>query len=44
MALQHLGFENVYNISGSFAGLSYFEYYNDKTTDRKPIVTQYNFQ
>lgn len=44
MALQHLGFDNVYNVAGSFLGLSYFEYYNDKTMGRKPIVTEYNFQ
>src|SRR5699024_8003216 len=43
-ALQHLGFDNVYNVSGSFMGLSFFEYYNDKATDREPIVTQYNFE
>ncbi len=44
MALQHLGFDNVYNVSGSFMGLSFFEYYNDKVTGRKPIVTEYNFE
>ncbi|MGI5901490.1 MAG: FAD-dependent oxidoreductase [Desulfitobacteriia bacterium] len=44
MALQHLGFENVYNVSGSFLGLSFYEYYNDKSQDRKPIVTEYNFE
>lgn len=43
MALQHLGFDNVYNVSGSFLGISFFEYFNDKTTGRKPIVTDYNF-
>ena len=43
MALQHLGFDNVYNVSGSFMGISFFEYFNDKTTSRKPIVTDYNF-
>jgi len=44
MALQHLGFDNVYNISGSFMGISYFEYFNDQATGRKPIVTDYNFK
>ena len=44
MALQHLGFDNVYNVSGSFLGLSFYEYFNDKTTGRKPIVTGYNFE
>lgn len=41
--LQHLGFENVYNVAGSYLGLSYFEYYNDKTINRESIVTKYNF-
>lgn len=44
MALQHMGFDNVYNVAGSFIGISYFEYYNDKATGRKPIVTDYNFE
>ncbi|QXM06379.1 FAD-dependent oxidoreductase [Crassaminicella indica] len=44
LALQNLGFENVYNISGGFLGLSFYEYFNDKTTDRKMIVTDYNFE
>lgn len=44
LALQHLGFDNVYNISGSFMGISFYEYFNDKTTGREPIVTEYNFE
>ncbi len=43
LALQHLGFKNLYNISGGFMGLSFYEYFNDQTTDRKMIVTDYNF-
>lgn len=43
MALQHLGFENVINISGGFEGLSFYEYFNDKSTGRESIVTGYNF-
>ncbi|MCM1988662.1 FAD-dependent oxidoreductase [Oceanirhabdus seepicola] len=43
LALQNLGFENVYNVSGGFLGLSFYEYFNDETTDRKRIVTDYNF-
>ena len=43
MALKHRGFDNVVNISGSFLGASYYEYYNDLTTGRKKIVTNYNF-
>lgn len=44
LALQNLGFTNVYNITGSFLGLSFYEYYNDKTMNRNRIVTEYNFK
>lgn len=44
MALQNLGFDNVINITGSFLGLSNYEYYNDKVLNREPIVTKYNFK
>lgn len=37
------GFTNVTNISGSFLGVCLYEYFNDKTTGREPIVTDYNF-
>jgi NADPH-dependent 2,4-dienoyl-CoA reductase/sulfur reductase-like enzyme/rhodanese-related sulfurtransferase len=30
LALQNLGYQNVYNITGSFLALSFFEYFNDK--------------
>ena len=43
LALQNLGFSNVWNICGGFMGLSFFEYFNDKTSGREPIVTDYNF-
>lgn len=43
LALQNLGYKNVTNISGSFLGLSYYEYYNDKQTGRDSILTNYNF-
>jgi rhodanese-related sulfurtransferase len=43
-ALQHLGYDNLYNISGSFLGVSYYEYYNDVTLDREKIVSAYNFK
>jgi NADPH-dependent 2,4-dienoyl-CoA reductase/sulfur reductase-like enzyme/rhodanese-related sulfurtransferase len=43
LALQQLGFNNVYNVTGSFLALSFYEYFNDKTTDRDSIVTEYNF-
>ena len=42
-ALGQLGFTDVYNITGSFLGISMFEYFNDVTKDRDPIVTDYNF-
>lgn len=44
LALQNLGFDEVYNITGSFLGLSFYEYYNDKATGRDSIVTEYNFR
>lgn len=44
MALKNLGYDNVVNITGSFLGLSHFEYYNDKIQNREPIVTKYNFR
>lgn len=44
LALRNLGYTNVYNITGSFLGLSFYEYYNDKTMNRNSIVTEYNFK
>lgn len=41
--LKNLGFENIKNVSGSFLGLSLYEYFNDKTQGREPIITSYNF-
>ncbi|MCI9477206.1 MAG: FAD-dependent oxidoreductase [Emergencia sp.] len=41
--LQGNGFENIANISGSFLGISLYEYFNDKVLNREPIVTAYNF-
>ncbi|MDZ7543244.1 pyridine nucleotide-disulfide oxidoreductase, partial [Clostridium perfringens] len=43
LALQHLGYDNVFNVAGGFMGISFYEYYNDKVLDREPIVTEYNF-
>ncbi len=43
MALQHLGYTNIYNIAGGFMGISFYEYFNDQTMDREKIVTDYNF-
>lgn len=42
-ALQNLGYENVYNISGSFLGVSLYEYFTDQMEHRQPILTNYNF-
>jgi len=42
-ALQNLGYTNIYNIAGGFMGLSFYESFNDETTGRKKIVTDYNF-
>lgn len=43
MALIGRGFDNIINISGSFLGISYYEYFTDVTTGRDKIVTEYNF-
>lgn len=44
LALQNLGYNNVYNITGSFLGISFYEYYNDIAKQRDRIVTEYNFR
>ena len=44
LALQGKGFRNVYNISGGFLGLCFYEYFNDRTKNREPIVTAYSFE
>lgn len=43
LALQNMGFNNVINITGSFLGLSFYEYFQDQQLERERIVTQYNF-
>ncbi|HAM80660.1 FAD-dependent oxidoreductase [Ornithinibacillus bavariensis] len=43
MALENLGYTNVYNISGSYLGINLYEYFNDLVTGREKIVTAYNF-
>ena len=43
-ALQGNGYRNLYNISGSFLGISLYEYFNDIRLQREPIVTEYNFR
>jgi len=44
LALQNRGYTNVYNLSGGFIELCFYEYYTDKTTGRTPIVTAYDFE
>ncbi|MDO5417785.1 MAG: FAD-dependent oxidoreductase [Lachnospiraceae bacterium] len=41
--LQGNGYTNVTNLSGSFLGISLYEYFNDVTEGRTPILTNYNF-
>ncbi len=43
LILQANGFNDVYNISGSYLGISFYEYFNDTITSRPKIVTDYNF-
>lgn len=43
MCLQGNGYTNLYNISGSYLGISLYEYFNDQATGREPILTEYNF-
>ncbi len=44
LTLQYLGFEDVHNVCGGFMGISYYEYFTDKMTERVPILTEYNFE
>ena len=44
LALQNLGFDNVVNITGSFLGISLYEFFDDLRKNREPIVTEYNFK
>jgi len=41
--LLHKGYTDVYSIAGGFMALCFYEYYNDKTQGREPVVTAYNF-
>lgn len=43
MALQHMGYDNLFNISGSYLGICCYEYFNDQVMGREKIVTAYNF-
>ncbi len=42
-ALVNLGYTNVFNIVGSFLGLSEYEYYHDQVSNREPLVDHYRF-
>jgi NADPH-dependent 2,4-dienoyl-CoA reductase/sulfur reductase-like enzyme/rhodanese-related sulfurtransferase len=42
--LMQSGFPDVYNVAGSFLALCWYEYYQDRTQGREPLVTQYNFE
>lgn len=37
------GFDEVYNIQGSYCAISHYEYFNDIDKNRESILTQYNF-
>lgn len=43
-SLRNMGYDNVFNMSGSYLGFSLYEYFNDQTQNREPIVTKYNFK
>ncbi len=43
LALGYHGFHNIYNVSGGFIGICFYEYFNDTTTGREKIVTEYTF-
>jgi len=44
LALQAKGYRQVFNISGGFLGVCAYEYFNDKTQGREPIVTDYDLK
>jgi len=44
LMLQSKGYDKVINISGGFKGVCAYEYFNDKTSGRKPIVTAYDLK
>ncbi len=43
LILQANGFDDVYNVSGGFLGISFYEAFNDARLGREAIVTDYNF-
>ena len=44
LMLQSKGYDKVINISGGFKGVCAYEYFNDQTSDRAPIVTAYDLK
>jgi len=44
MTLLNSGYEQVYNVSGSFLGICLYEYFQDVSQSREPIVTSYHFK
>jgi len=42
LTLQAKGYTQVFNISGGFLGVCCYEYFNDKTLGREPIVSDYD--
>ena len=44
MALQSKGYRNAFNVSGGFLELCTYEYFNDRTQEREPIVSAYDFK
>jgi len=44
LTLQAKGYTQVFNISGGFLGVCCYEYFNDKTLAREPIVTDYDLK
>lgn len=44
MALQHLGYHNVINVTGGFLGFSFYEFFDDIRLNREKVVTDYNFR
>ena len=43
-ALRQLGFDQVFNVAGSFLALSWFEQPQDRMLGRAPILSAYNFE
>lgn len=43
LVLQAKGFSDVYNVSGGYLGISFYEYVNDVIYNRESILTGYNF-